>query len=244
MNINKKSICIIISFLFACTIFLMLPSQLYGDTVTYTDGDFEMKITPGYYDESNIISLKYNGNSQYSSETGAHLNIAYYDPAYNQVGSLDRYYNIVSWPYEFSMTGIIPNEPNLQYLAQVYHVISGGQVINDWIYYLDFTLTEKPKTSESSSSKEQEAEIWVRNHEMQCWQVWINDDNAFEFVFVWEYANNNHVQIIDMAGNLVFETDMQKGNAHFVAPLPDGMYTVKTFHEAGHILQEFVIGKP
>ncbi len=91
---------------------------------------------------------------------------------------------------------------------------------------------------------EVEEEVWVRDREMQCWQVWINQDNAFEFVFVWEYYNNNHVQIFDMAGNLVFATDMQKGNARFVAALPDGMYMVKTFHEAGHILQEFVIGKP
>jgi hypothetical protein len=27
---------------------------------------------------------------------------------------------------------------------------------------------------------EAEEEVWERNHEMQCWQVWINEDNAFE----------------------------------------------------------------
>jgi hypothetical protein len=91
---------------------------------------------------------------------------------------------------------------------------------------------------------ELEEKPWVRDHEMTCWQVWVNQDDAFEFIFVWEYYNNNHVQIFDMNGNLVFTTDMKKGDAHFVAALPDGMYTVKTFHEAGHILQEFVIGKP
>jgi hypothetical protein len=37
---------------------------------------------------------------------------------------------------------------------------------------------------------------------------------------------------------------MEKGNAHFIADLPDGMYKVQTFHEYGHILQEFEIGKP
>ena len=110
--------------------------------------------------------------------------------------------------------------------------------------YCDNFILEDTVDNGGNDEEEVEEEIWVRNHEMQCWQVWINQDNAFEFVFVWEYANNNHVQIFDMAGNLVFETDMQKGNAHFVAPLPDGMYTVKTFHEAGHILQEFIIGKP
>jgi hypothetical protein len=89
-----------------------------------------------------------------------------------------------------------------------------------------------------------EEEIWVRDVDMTCYQVWINEDNNFEFVFWWEYESNNWVQIFDMAGNLVFEIDMEKGNAHFEAELPDGMYTVKTFHEAGHILQEFMIGKP
>ena len=86
---------------------------------------------------------------------------------------------------------------------------------------------------------------WVRDKEMTCYQVWINGDNNFEFVFWWEYANNNHVQIFDMAGNLVFETDMEKGNARFEADLPDGMYTVKTFHDGFETpIQEFLIGKP
>jgi len=59
-----------------------------------------------------------------------------------------------------------------------------------------------------------------------------------------QYKDNNHVQIFNMDGILVWETDFEKGEPHFIAELPDGMYTVKTFHEAGHILQEFVIGKP
>jgi hypothetical protein len=100
------------------------------------------------------------------------------------------------------------------------------------------------KSCNDTQSEETEIPIWVRDHEMQCWQVWINEANQFEFVFVWEYYNNNHVQIFDMAGNLVWEIDFPKGRSQFVADLPDGMYTVKTFHEAGHILQEFVIGKP
>jgi len=86
---------------------------------------------------------------------------------------------------------------------------------------------------------------WVRDVEMTCHQVWINEDNNFEFVFWWEYANNNWVKIYDMAGNEVFSIDMKKGNARFEADLPDGMYTVKTFHnEFGTPIQEFLIGKP
>lgn len=97
---------------------------------------------------------------------------------------------------------------------------------------------------DNKADEEEESQPWVRDRQMTCWQVWVNQDNAFEFVFFWEYYNNNHVQIYDMAGSLVWETDFPKGQAHFIADLPDGMYTVKTFHEAGHILQEFVINKP
>jgi len=101
-----------------------------------------------------------------------------------------------------------------------------------------------------SSIKESEKEAieplpWVRDHEMTCYQVWINENNDFEFVFWWEYKNNNWVKIYDMAGNEVFSIDMEKGNAHFEADLPDGFYTVKTFHDGFETpIQEFLIGKP
>jgi len=94
-------------------------------------------------------------------------------------------------------------------------------------------------------SEAEEPQPWVRDHRMQCWQVWINQDNAFEFVFVWEYFNNNLVKIYDMAGNEVFSIDMPKGGAQFTTDLPDGMYTVKTFHNGFEKpIQEFIIGKP
>jgi len=99
---------------------------------------------------------------------------------------------------------------------------------------------------EIGSSKEDEivVEPIVRSNPMTCYQVWINEYNNFEFVFWWAYKNNNWVQIFDKSGNLVWETDFLKDEPNFEVDLPDGMYTVKTFHEAGHILQEFVIGKP
>jgi hypothetical protein len=242
---KKKSFFIIISFVLVCTIFLILPSQLYGDTVTYTDGDFEMKITPGYYNESNKISLKYNGNSQYGSETWVYMSIGYYDPTYQFLYSRDFEINN-SFPYEFSMFYNIPELPNLVYHVQVYHMNppEGGQVIDDWTHDLEFTLTEKPSPSNSSSAKEQESEVWVRDRGMTCYQVWINEDNNFEFVFWWEYKNNNWVKIYDVDGTEVFSIDMKYGNARFEAELPDGMYTVKTFHSNDTPIQEFIIGKP
>jgi len=100
------------------------------------------------------------------------------------------------------------------------------------------------RVTNKSTHKATEPQPWVRNHEFQCWQVWVNEANQFEFVFVWEYANNNHVQILDKDGNIIFYIDLPKGDCHFVANLPDGTYTVQNYHEYGHILREFVIGKP
>jgi hypothetical protein len=90
----------------------------------------------------------------------------------------------------------------------------------------------------------EEEKVWVRDVDMTCWQVFINDNNCFEFIFKWEYADNNWVKIYDMDGNEVFSIDMPHGKANFEACLSDGMYKVQTFHEAGEILQEFTIGKP
>lgn len=98
----------------------------------------------------------------------------------------------------------------------------------------------------SGSCNDEEVIIpWVRNVEMTCYQVWVTEDNNFEFVFWWEYENNNWVKIYDIEGNEVFSIDMEKGNARFVADLPDGFYTVKTFHDGFEKpIQEFIIGKP
>jgi len=86
--------------------------------------------------------------------------------------------------------------------------------------------------------------IWTRNKEMTCYQVWINQDNNFEFVFWWEYYNNNWVKIYNTEGIEVFSIDMEKGSAHFIADLPDGFYTVKSFHDGfEEPIQEFIIGK-
>ena len=79
---------------------------------------------------------------------------------------------------------------------------------------------------------------------MTCYRVWINEDNNFQFLFWYPYRDNNWVRINDMDGNMVYEIDMPYDNPNLIVDLPGGMYTVKTFHEGGNILQEFVIGKP
>ena len=86
---------------------------------------------------------------------------------------------------------------------------------------------------------------WIRDHEMVCKMVWINEDNNFEFIFDYYYADNNWVRIYDMDGNMVWEIDFAHGENRFDVDLPDGMYTVKTFHlDHENPIQEFIIGKP
>lgn len=48
-----------------------------------------------------------------------------------------------------------------------------------------------------------------------------------------------------MEGNEAFSIDMPYGAANFEASLPDGIYTVKTFHDdLEDPIQEFIIDKP
>jgi hypothetical protein len=87
-------------------------------------------------------------------------------------------------------------------------------------------------------------DVWVRTQEMTCKQVWVNEDNMFQFSFIYPYADNNWVRIYDMAGNMVYEIDMPYDNPNIIVDLPNGTYTVKTF-TAGSTepIQTFVIGK-
>ena len=86
---------------------------------------------------------------------------------------------------------------------------------------------------------------WIRDSEMKCWQVWINEDNNFQFIFWYLYKDNNWVRIYDMEDNMVYEVDMPVHDPNIIVDLPDGMYTVKTFNDDPETpLQEFLIGKP
>ena len=80
---------------------------------------------------------------------------------------------------------------------------------------------------------------------MTCYQVWINEDNNFQFVFWYPYRDNNWVKIYDMSGKEVFSIDMPIDNPNLIVDLPDGFYTVKTFNlDPTTPIQTFIIGKP
>ena len=102
----------------------------------------------------------------------------------------------------------------------------------------------------SGSEDNHQAEVeyrWgqsIRTSELVCQRVWINEDNNFQFSFWYPYADNNWVRIYDMSGNMVYEADMPYDNPNLIVALPDGMYTVKTYHDQPDPIQTFVIGKP
>ncbi|MBM3703172.1 MAG: T9SS type A sorting domain-containing protein [Actinobacteria bacterium] len=108
-----------------------------------------------------------------------------------------------------------------------------------------FTVVGKPAITVLGITETIPVEIeTVRTNPLTCWQIYVNEEGNFEFIFWWEYANNNWVSIYDTQGNLVYLEDFPYGNPVVEVDLTSGMYTVKKFHEAGKILQEFAIGKP
>ncbi len=84
----------------------------------------------------------------------------------------------------------------------------------------------------------------LRTRPFTVWQVDCNDEGHLEFIFVYPYKDNNWLTIYDMVGSEVYKEDISYSNPRTVVDLPDGMYTVKTFHLEGHIIQEFMVGLP
>ena len=79
---------------------------------------------------------------------------------------------------------------------------------------------------------------------MTCKRVWVNEDNKFQFSFIYPYRDKNWVKIYDSSGKEVYSIDMPYDNPRIIVDLPDGQYTVKTFNDQPEPIQEFVIGKP
>jgi len=158
--------------------------------------------------------------------------------------------------YDFTTTGtdeVVSKTTNFTYDKSL---PTGTFTINAFLFVSDSTLQSARSITFEHVQDEgigaigeqfipELSSVWVRNRDMTCYHVWINEDNNFEFEFWWEYKNNNWVKIYDMAGTEVFSIDMLYGHANFQAELPDGMYTVKTFHDDfENPIQEFIIGKP
>ena len=120
------------------------------------------------------------------------------------------------------------------------------ELTNDAAMYLPKWITYNVRAIRAFKIvKKEKEEEWVRPIPMTCWQVFINEDNMFEFIFWYLYKDNNWVRIYDMEGNMVYEVDMPINDPHIIVDLPDGMYTVKTFWlDQENPIQEFIMGKP
>jgi len=95
----------------------------------------------------------------------------------------------------------------------------------------------------SATQKRSTKPVWVRPMPMTCWQVWINEDNNFQFIFWYPYKDKNFIKIYDFEGNLVYDGEILLDEPNLIVDLPDGYYWVKTYHDQ-ELLQEFLIGKP
>ncbi len=149
----------------------------------------------------------------------------------------------ISDPANPTHAGVISGAGAPNYLGGAYNVAVAG----NYAYVASFNddaLTIFNIELPILAAGEDEELAPIRTHPMTASQIFVNDDNNFEFIFFWEYKDNNWVQIYDMDWNLVWEIDFKYGRPRFEADLPDGTYTVRTFHEGGKIIQEFVIGKP
>jgi hypothetical protein len=106
------------------------------------------------------------------------------------------------------------------------------------------TFFDNIKLAIPEENTEATEQTFVRTLPLTCYEVWVNKDGNFEFVFMYPYADNNWVKIYDMTGKEVFNIDMPNDNPHFIANLPDGMYWVKTFTVgSANPIQTFLIGK-
>lgn len=122
-------------------------------------------------------------------------------------------------------------------------VVTPDVTSDDWLRVYQSELVIEVGGNEPAATPYVEP-VWVRTQEMTCKRVWINEDNKFQFSFIYPYRDNNWVKIYDMSGKEVFIIDMPYDNPNIIVDLPDGMYTVKTFNDQTEPIQTFIIGKP
>ena len=120
---------------------------------------------------------------------------------------------------------------------------NGGKVYSVKIWNDPITQEEAEEAMDPEDGSNDKVLITARTQPMTCWQVWINEDDNFQFIFWYLYKDNNWVRIYDMEDNMVYEADMHLKDPNLIVDLPDGFYMVKTFHH-DTLLQEFLIGKP
>jgi hypothetical protein len=134
-------------------------------------------------------------------------------------------------------------------IRDLWHYVYGTNIpdfdqIGIWVETYDGAIAYFDNIKLVAPEKEAVEEGFIRTMPMTCYQVWVNSDNKFEFVFWYPYRDNNWVKIYDMSGKEVYSVDMPLDDPHIIVDLPNGMYTVKTFNDdPATPIQIFVIGK-
>ena len=221
-----------------CFSFLVLPGKAYGFTADYEaySSSYEEGTDTGITEDYSY-SVTVSGLDDYTTPDGLHYCV---DSTIN--GEVEEYVEDQSYSLylEYYGEGYVENaeEGDLGY----YEYSDSGHDTD--------TYTDTVDSTEYTRDYDWSVEVWwkiirqsVRVNDMTCYQVSLTEDNKFELVFWYEYANNNWVTVFDTNGNLVYRKDFSYGHPTVVVDLPNGTYTVKTFHEEGKILQEFTIGK-
>jgi hypothetical protein len=110
--------------------------------------------------------------------------------------------------------------------------------------YKEFSINPPVKHTKKVNIAPAVETVWVRDHSLTCYQVWVNENDNFQFAFWYPYADNNWVKIYDANGSEVFSIDMPIDNPQFEVSLPDGTYIVKTFNiDQANPIETFNISK-
>jgi len=247
---KKLTILILIVAIISITSLSLLgfAKKLYGYTADYEEYyEYWQEGTDTCIEEDYTVSVTDSGSIDYPGPDGEHYYGDYTAIGYEEGHAAGQSYSLyVEWYEEGIVENAKEEDCGYQELSgsgSDTYTEDGTECTRNYDWELEGWHEQSCPGPAKKAVEPEPPKVWVRDHDMTCFKVWVNEEGNFEFVFWWEYKNNNHVQIYDMADSLVWETDFKYGDSNFEACLPDGMYTVKTFHEAGHILQEFVIGK-
>lgn len=221
---KKFTIWFILTVLFVVLIIFSVPSQAFADTYNFSalGGNFLINVESGYSGSNTEIEFIGSEGMQYN-------------PVIVHLYTLPGNVLLIDTNFYLNSSNSFLHSINTVLDAGEYGLNVSWYDAMDETYY--FSVYNKPASTVIEP-------VWVRDHEMTCKQVWINEDNKFQFSFIYPYRDNNWVKIYDIGGKEVFSIDMPYDNPNIIVDLSDGMYTVKTFNDQPEPIQTFVIGKP
>jgi hypothetical protein len=218
-----------IIFITCIAILLCMPLQIFANGGI---GTYDHKLSAGQAGENTKIEFWGTGYNGYFKI----LNL-YNDNTSEQIDSILTI-DVNEDPWDLEINNILPAG------RYYYNIIIADDydIMNSEVYAIPPILVDETYYF-NISAEEVPVETWVRTMPMSCWQIWINEDNNFQFIFWYPYENKNYIRIYDMEDKLVYDGEILHNDPNLIVNLPDGSYTVRTYYDQ-EMLQEFVIGKP